>query len=87
MHYSICGATMEVENTRTEQKGEYLSNFNRLTINKLFQKHKDAYPDSALSLKAIRRAVKSGELPSVESGNRKLICEENFNKWLKGKAE
>ena len=78
---------METENTRSEQKGTNMSNFNMLTINKLFQKHKDAYPDSALSLKAIRRAVKSGELPSVESGNRKLICEERFDEWLSGRLK
>lgn len=55
-----------------------------LTVPKLYRRHKSECPDSALSLRAIRNACKSGNLPCIKSGNRVLVSVENFEKYLAG---
>ena len=54
------------------------------SIDRLYQLHKKSCPDSMLSKRAIREAVRSGELPSVKSGNRRLIRLDVFEKWQGG---
>ncbi len=55
-----------------------------LTIRKLFERHKTENPDSAISEKAIRAAVRSRELPAVMVGNRALIAWDTFEAWRRG---
>ena len=54
------------------------------SIDGLYQLHKQSCPDSMLFTRAIREAVRSGELPSVKSGNRRLIRLDVFEKWQGG---
>lgn len=54
------------------------------TIEKLYALHKEQCPDSQLSKRAIRSAVSSGALPSVQIGNRRLIRLDVFEEWQKG---
>lgn len=54
------------------------------TINRIYAKHKNDYPESLLSERAIRRAVKSGDLPVIYSGNRALVSYDTFTNWLYG---
>lgn len=54
------------------------------TVDKLFAVHKRECPDSMISKRAIREAVRSGELPCIKSGNRSLIQLDVFERWLKG---
>jgi hypothetical protein len=56
------------------------------TIPRLIAEHKRAYPESCLSERAIRRAIKTGELKAVFSGNRALITLEAFEHWLGGES-
>ena len=62
-----------------EQKMAYL-----LSISKTYKRHKQDHPDSALSERAIRLAIKGNELPVIRAGNRALICDEVFERWLRG---
>lgn len=55
-----------------------------LTIRAMHKKHKQENPDSMISEKAIRQAVKSGDLPSAKVGNRALISWETFEAWRQG---
>jgi hypothetical protein len=55
-----------------------------MTIPSIYKKHKSQNPGSALSLRAIRNACKSGQLPLIQSGNRTLVAWENFEKFLSG---
>lgn len=55
-----------------------------LTIRKTFERHRAENPDSQVSEKAIRRAVRTGELPSIQAGNRALICWDTFEAWRRG---
>lgn len=55
-----------------------------LSIHAMYGKHRRENPSSMLSERAIRQAVKSGELPAIRAGNRNLICDEIFLKWLVG---
>lgn len=55
-----------------------------LTIRKLFARHRAEQPDSEISEKGIRMAVKSGDLPSVKVGNRALISWKTFEAWRRG---
>ncbi len=57
------------------------------TANKLYELHKKAHPDSQLSLRAIRTAIKSGELPSIKAGNRRLVDWDVFTGWLEGRRQ
>ncbi|MDI9493759.1 MAG: hypothetical protein QM289_04670 [Bacillota bacterium] len=57
------------------------------TINKIYKKHHQEYPDSVLSERAIRLAIKRGELPSIKTGNRALVCGEVFEQWIKGELK
>ena len=54
------------------------------TIEKLYDLHKKACPDSQLSKRAIRQAVADGALPSVKVGNRHLIRIDLFEAWQGG---
>lgn len=54
------------------------------TISTIFRKHRDENPSSALSERTIRQALKCGELPYIQAGNRALICDEVFDKWIRG---
>ncbi len=54
------------------------------SVEKLYDEHKKLCPQSMLSKRAIRDAVRSGELPSIKSGNRNLICLATFESWRKG---
>ena len=55
-----------------------------LTIRKTFDRHKQENPDSMISEKAIRAAVKKGDLPSITVGNRVLISWQTFEAWRQG---
>lgn len=55
-----------------------------LTIRKLFERHRAENPDSAISEKAIRAAVRDGSLPHIKVGNRCLICWDVFESWRRG---
>ncbi len=55
-----------------------------LSIRALYEKHREENPSSMLSERAIRQAVKAGELPSISAGNRALINTETFTAWLNG---
>ena len=55
-----------------------------LSIRKLHARHKQNDPDSMLSEKGIREAVRSGALPSVKIGNRNLISWQTFEHWRNG---
>ncbi|GAB1476447.1 hypothetical protein MASR2M70_12810 [Bacillota bacterium] len=55
-----------------------------LSISKIHKKHLTEHPDSILSERAIRQAVKSGTLPVIWAGNRALICDVTFDYWIKG---
>ena len=58
--------------------------FPSYTIERLYALHKEHCPDSQLSKRAIRRAVDSGELPSISVGNRCLIRLDCFEDWQRG---
>ncbi|HVI39578.1 MAG TPA: hypothetical protein VM577_02875, partial [Anaerovoracaceae bacterium] len=53
-----------------------------LTINAIFKRHKQEYPDSLLSMHVIRKAVSEGELKSISSGSKRLINYDVFCRWL-----
>ena len=55
-----------------------------LTIEKMYTKHKAENPESQIGKRAIKNAVRSGELRAIHVGNRTLIEENNFEKWLSG---
>lgn len=55
-----------------------------LSIKKIHTKHRVENPESTLSERTIRQAVRNGNLPSIQAGTKKLICEEIFEKWLRG---
>lgn len=55
-----------------------------LTIRKTLVRHKSEQPDSMISEKMLRAAVRSGELPSIPCGNRRLISWETFERWRNG---
>lgn len=55
------------------------------TINRLYDEYRECCPDSQLSLRAIRNAVKDGSLPSVPCGNRNLVRWDVFEKWTEGR--
>lgn len=55
-----------------------------LSIRAIYELHKKECPDSMLSERAIRQAVKAGDLPSISAGNRSLINTETFSAWLRG---
>lgn len=55
-----------------------------LTIRATHERHKQENPDSMISEKMIRAAVKSGDLPSVKAGNRALISWQTFENWRQG---
>lgn len=54
------------------------------SIRKLHEIHRKENPDSMLSEKAIRMAVKKGDLPSIRVGNRVLISWQTFEAWRQG---
>lgn len=54
------------------------------TIRKTHEMHKEECPESMISEKAIRQAVKSGDLPAARVGNRALISWETFEAWRQG---
>lgn len=56
------------------------------TIRRLHAIHKEQFPDSMISEKMIRAAVKDGSLPAVMAGNRALIAWQTFEDWRQGKA-
>jgi excisionase family DNA binding protein len=53
------------------------------TIPRLIEHYKGLFPDSQLSERAIRQAVKNGNLRAVFVGTRALITTENFERWLR----
>lgn len=55
-----------------------------LTIRKTYDRHKAESPDSLISERMIRAAVRSGDLPAVHVGNRALICWDTFEAWRRG---
>lgn len=55
-----------------------------LTIRKTYARHKQECPESLISEKAIRDAVRSKELPSIHAGNRALIAWDTFEAWRRG---
>lgn len=55
-----------------------------LTLEKMHAKHKRENPESCIGKRAIKNAVLSGELRAIKVGNRTLIEETNFERWLKG---
>lgn len=55
-----------------------------LTIRKLYARHKLEEPDSMISEKLLRAAVRSGELPSITVGNRALVSWAVFERWRNG---
>ena len=55
-----------------------------LSIRRTYEKHRRENPSSILSERAIRSAIKCGNLPSIAAGNKALICWETFNRWIKG---
>ena len=57
------------------------------TIRKTLALHKADSPGSMVSEKMIRDAVRSGELPSIKSGNRSLISWPIFQAWLRGELQ
>lgn len=61
-----------------------MSNNPSLTIRKLHARHKQENPDSMISEKLLRAAVRSGELPSVTVGNRALVSWNAFERWRSG---
>lgn len=52
------------------------------TIRKLHELHKQENPDSMLSEKAIRMAIKTGSLPAIFVGNRAITSWYAFEQWL-----
>ena len=56
-----------------------------MTIRQLHKRHKEENPDSPLGERAIRDAVKNGELSSLKVGSRAYVEWERFNEWLRGK--
>lgn len=54
------------------------------TTRRLLERHKEHSPDSMLTERTIRNAIKNGELPSIKSGNRSLVRFDIFEKWLRG---
>lgn len=57
-----------------------------LTAKKLYLHHREMCPDSLLSERAIRMAIKDGSLPSVPSGNRRLVRLDVFEAWTRGEV-
>lgn len=57
-----------------------------LSAKRLYQLHKTACPDSLLSERAIRMAIKDGSLPSVPCGNRRLVRLDVFEAWTRGEV-
>lgn len=57
------------------------------SIRAILAQHKQENPTSALSEKTIRQAVKAGDLPTIWAGNRALICNETFERWVKGEIQ
>jgi len=55
-----------------------------MSIKRTYEKHRQENPCSMLSERAIRQAVKNGNLPYINAGSKALICNETFDKWLKG---
>lgn len=55
-----------------------------LTAKRLYLRHKADCPESLLSERAIRNAIKDGSLPSVPCGNRRLVRVDVFERWTKG---
>lgn len=63
-----------------------MNNNSSLTIRRILKRHKEECPDSMISERAIRNAVRCGELPSVKVGNRSLIAWQSFEAWRKGET-
>ncbi len=57
------------------------------TIKELAAIVKKSDPETKLSERAIRTLAKSGELPSVQIGNKYLISLETFEEFLKGNTQ
>jgi len=55
-----------------------------LSIKRIYIKHRAENPESILSERIIRQAVKNGSLPAINLGSKALICTETFEKWIKG---
>ena len=55
-----------------------------LTVRKLLARHKSENPQSMISEKMLRTAVRTGDLPSIPCGNRRLISWEVFERWRTG---
>ena len=55
-----------------------------LTIRKLLQRHREENPETCISEKMLRAAVRSGSLPCVNAGNRSLISWQTFENWRAG---
>lgn len=54
------------------------------TIRKIHEIHLQENPDSMVSEKMIRAAVKDGSLPAVWAGNRALVSWVTFENWRQG---
>jgi len=54
-----------------------------LSIQKTCIRHKAENPSSILSERAVRQAVREGNLPSINAGIKQLVCYETFEKWLR----
>jgi len=55
-----------------------------LSAKKMHAIHRAENPSSQLSLQTVYQAIKKGDLKAIKVGNRNLIAEENFNRWLMG---
>jgi hypothetical protein len=55
-----------------------------MSIKRTYEKHRRENPESILSERAIRQAVKNRSLPSINAGAKALICTDTFDKWIKG---
>ena len=55
-----------------------------LTAKKLYLIHKEECPNSLLSERCIRNAIRDGSLPSVPCGNRNLVRLDIFDRWTAG---
>lgn len=57
------------------------------TIAEAFEHVKKSDPGTALTLYALRGMVKTGAIPSVKIGRKRLICLDDLNEYLSGTAE
>ena len=75
---------MLIRRRARKEKQTMDNNNGSFTIRRIYRIHKTENPDSMLSEKGIRAAVKDGSLPSLRVGNRVLIAWQTFEKWRSG---